>query len=165
MVKTIKKQKRTVAFRKTKTTALQNGKVKKSKRKTIRKKKNKKGGGGPYDCPPEYQQHIDKILQLTHQIGVNRSIIYSHKSMLNDRYNNYLKNRDINHENHMANLNRQREIHTEMIAIRNKNIVLAETRRGLINEIPDSVKKACNLIQRVKDTKFDAKDLESVDYI
>lgn len=45
MVKTIKKQKRTVSFRKTKTTALQNGKVKKSKRKTIRKKKNKKGGG------------------------------------------------------------------------------------------------------------------------
>ena len=29
MVKTIKKQKRTVSFRKTKTTALQNGKVKK----------------------------------------------------------------------------------------------------------------------------------------
>ena len=85
--------------------------------------------------------------------------------MLNDRYDNYLKNRDVNYENHMANLNRQREIHTEMIAIRNKNIVLAETRRDLINEIPDSVKKACNLRQRVKATKFDAKDLESVDYI
>jgi hypothetical protein len=165
MVKTIKKQKRTVAFRKTKTTALQSGKVKKSKRKTIRKKKNKKDGGGPYDCPPEYQQRIDKVLQLTHQIAVNRSIIYSNKSMLNDRYNNYLKNRDVNYENHMANLNRQREIYTEMIAIHNKNKVLAETRRDLINEIPDSVKKACNLRQRVKATNFDAKDLESVDYI
>ena len=85
--------------------------------------------------------------------------------MLNDRYDNYLKNRDVNYENNMANLNRQREIHTEMIAIRNKNIVLAETRRDLINEIHDSVKKACNLRQRVKATKFDAKDLESVDYI
>ena len=164
MVKAIKKQKRTVKFRKTKATALQNGKVKKSNRKTMRKKKNKKAGGGPNDCA-EYQQHIDKVLQLTHQIAVNRSIIDSHKSMLNDRYDNYLKNRDVNYENHMANLNRQQEIHTEMIAIRNQNIVLAETRRNLVNEIPDSVKKACNLTRRVKATKFDAIDLEAFEYI
>lgn len=85
--------------------------------------------------------------------------------MLNDLYNNYLKNRDINHENHMANLKRQREIHTEMIAIRNKNTVLAETRRDIVNEIPDSVKKACNLRQRVKATNFDAIDLEALEYI
>ena len=44
MVKTIKKQKRTVAFRKTKTTALQNGKVKKVDVKLYERRKIKKAG-------------------------------------------------------------------------------------------------------------------------
>ena len=102
---------------------------------------------------------------MTYQIAVNRSIIDSHKRALKGLIDDYQKNRNVNYKNHMANLKLQREIHTERTDIHNENIVLVETRRNLVHEIPDSVKKVYNLRQLVKDTNFDTIDLEAADYI